>query len=199
MFHKNKIGSIIRSTGTVFYSLVWSNSRQGFNGLKFVYSVISVMDNSLPGNTKKLGIAPFVDGQSAISPFLSGSFLVFVLHLCVLLLSLSLPSPFPLTFLFSRTICARQEGKREGRCVQESEEQREHEGERAPLPLILSLSCSLAHSFSVALLHPPPLAPSLHLSLCFCIPLPLCLSIFVSLAHSRACALQCVCHGICNL
>jgi len=47
MFHKNKMGSIIRSTGTVFYSLLYLNSRQGFNGLKYEYSVISVIIDSL--------------------------------------------------------------------------------------------------------------------------------------------------------
>ena len=47
------MGSIIRTTGTVFDSLLYLNSRQGFTGLKYVYSVISVIDNSLPGNTKK--------------------------------------------------------------------------------------------------------------------------------------------------
>ena len=52
MFHKNKLGSIIRSTGTVFYSLLFLNSRRGFHGLKYVYSVISVIVDSLPGNTK---------------------------------------------------------------------------------------------------------------------------------------------------
>jgi len=46
------MGSIIRSTGTVFYSLLYVNSRQGFDGLKYVYSVISVIVDSLPGNTK---------------------------------------------------------------------------------------------------------------------------------------------------
>jgi len=69
------VGSIIRSTGTVFYSLLYINSRQGFDGLKYEYSAISVIDNSLPGNTKKYGIALFVDGQSAISPFLGGSWI----------------------------------------------------------------------------------------------------------------------------
>jgi len=52
MFHENKLGSIIRSTGTVFYSLLYLNSRQAFNGLKYVYSVISEIVDSLPGNTK---------------------------------------------------------------------------------------------------------------------------------------------------
>jgi len=52
MFHKNKMGSMIRFTGTVFYSLWCSNSRKGFNGLKYMYSVISVIVDSPAGNTK---------------------------------------------------------------------------------------------------------------------------------------------------
>ena len=47
------MGSIIRSIGTIFYSLSYINSRIGFNGLKHLYSVISVIDKRLPGNTKK--------------------------------------------------------------------------------------------------------------------------------------------------
>ena len=43
---------MIRSTGTVFYSVLYLNSRRGFNGLKYMYSVISVIVDSLPGNTK---------------------------------------------------------------------------------------------------------------------------------------------------
>jgi len=46
------MGSIIRSTGTVFYSLLQKYWRQGFNGQKYVYSVISVIVDLLPGNTK---------------------------------------------------------------------------------------------------------------------------------------------------
>ena len=38
---------------TIFYSLFYINSRLGFYGLKYVYSVISVIDNSLPSNTGK--------------------------------------------------------------------------------------------------------------------------------------------------
>ena len=72
VFHKNKMGSIIRSSGTIFYSLLYLSSRIGFNGLKCLYSVISVIDKRLRGNTKKWTIAPFVDGHSAISPFLGG-------------------------------------------------------------------------------------------------------------------------------
>jgi len=46
------MGSIIKSTGTVFYSLLYLNSRKGFYGLKYMYSVISVIVDSLPGNTE---------------------------------------------------------------------------------------------------------------------------------------------------
>jgi len=49
------MGSIIRSTGTVFYSLLFLNSRRGFNGLKYMYSVTSVIVDSLPGNAKNRG------------------------------------------------------------------------------------------------------------------------------------------------
>ena len=45
--------SIIRPTGTTFYSLFNPNSWIGFNGLKYAYSVISAIDKRLPGNTKK--------------------------------------------------------------------------------------------------------------------------------------------------
>jgi len=45
--------SIIRPTGTIFYSLFNPNSWIGFNGLKYAYSVISAIDKRLPGNTKK--------------------------------------------------------------------------------------------------------------------------------------------------
>ena len=44
--------SIIRSTGTEFFSLLYLNSRRSFDGLKYMYSVISVIVDSLPGNTK---------------------------------------------------------------------------------------------------------------------------------------------------
>jgi len=38
--------------GTIFYSLLYLNSWQGIDGLKYLYSVISVIDKRLPGNTK---------------------------------------------------------------------------------------------------------------------------------------------------
>jgi len=65
-------GSIIRTSGTIFCSLSYFNSRIGFNGLKYFHSVISVIDKRLPGNTKKSAIAPFVDDQGAISCIMGG-------------------------------------------------------------------------------------------------------------------------------
>ena len=41
------MGSIIRSIGTIFYSLIFLNSRIGFNGLKYLYSGISVIDKRI--------------------------------------------------------------------------------------------------------------------------------------------------------
>ena len=54
-FHKNKMGLIIRSISTIskFYQHLCFNSRIDFNGLKYLYSVISVIDKRLSGNTKK--------------------------------------------------------------------------------------------------------------------------------------------------
>jgi len=46
------MGLMIRFAGTVFYPLLYLHSRQCFNGLKYMYSVISVIVDSLPGNTK---------------------------------------------------------------------------------------------------------------------------------------------------
>ena len=46
------MGSIIRSTDTVFYSLLYLNSRQGFNRLKYLSPVISVKMERLPDNNK---------------------------------------------------------------------------------------------------------------------------------------------------
>ena len=72
MFHKNKMGSIIRPSGTICCSLLYYNSWIGYHELKCLYSVISEIDKRLPGNTRKWTNAPFVDGQSAISPSLGG-------------------------------------------------------------------------------------------------------------------------------
>jgi len=49
---QKQMGSIIRSTRTVLNSLLYLNSRQGFNGLKHLCPVISVKMERLPGNTK---------------------------------------------------------------------------------------------------------------------------------------------------
>ena len=57
MFHKNGIGPIIRANGKIFWSLLYLNSTVVYIGLKYVYSVISVFDKRLPGNTKKWTIA----------------------------------------------------------------------------------------------------------------------------------------------
>ena len=46
------MGSIITSTRTGFYSLLYLDSHQGFNGLKYLSPVISVTMERLPGNTK---------------------------------------------------------------------------------------------------------------------------------------------------
>jgi len=59
----------LRSSSTIFYSLLYLNSRIDFDGLKYLYSVFSVIEKRLPGNTKKLTIVPFVDGHSAIFPW----------------------------------------------------------------------------------------------------------------------------------
>jgi len=45
--------------------------------LKYIYSVISVNADSLPGNTKKSGIDPFVADRSAISQSLGGYMCIF--------------------------------------------------------------------------------------------------------------------------
>jgi len=42
---------VIRSIGTIFYSLVYVNLRLVFSRLKFSYSVISVLVDSLPADT----------------------------------------------------------------------------------------------------------------------------------------------------
>ena len=49
------MGLIIRSISTIskFYQHLCFNSRIDFNGLKYLYSVISVIDKRLPVNTKK--------------------------------------------------------------------------------------------------------------------------------------------------
>ena len=45
------MSSIKRTSCAMFYSLEYRISRLGFNGLKCLFAVISVIDKSLPGNT----------------------------------------------------------------------------------------------------------------------------------------------------
>jgi len=52
-FTKNRIGPIIRPNGTIFYSVLYLNLAKIYIRLIYVYSVISVNDKRLPGNTKK--------------------------------------------------------------------------------------------------------------------------------------------------
>jgi len=66
------MGPIIRASGTILYSLSFLNSGLGLTRLKHVYTVISVIVDSLPANTMS-GIDKFVDGQSAISRIVGGA------------------------------------------------------------------------------------------------------------------------------
>jgi len=72
MFHKNQMSPMIRSSGTIFYSLLYFSSRVGFSELKHLYPVILVIVDSLPANTEMSGIDKLVDGQSVISRILGG-------------------------------------------------------------------------------------------------------------------------------
>jgi len=60
MFHKNGTSSLTRTNGPIFYSILCGNLRELYLRLKYMYSVISVLVDSLPGNTKNRGIDPFV-------------------------------------------------------------------------------------------------------------------------------------------
>jgi len=60
---------MIRAGGTMFYSLSYINSRRGGNTPEYLYPVISIKMERLPGNTK---YRLFVDGQSAMSRILGG-------------------------------------------------------------------------------------------------------------------------------
>jgi len=52
VFHKNEMRPMIRSSGTIFFSLVYFNPERGYSRLKYMYTVISVKIDSLPANTK---------------------------------------------------------------------------------------------------------------------------------------------------
>jgi len=63
MFHKNGTSSLTRTNGPIFYSILCGNLRELYLRLRYMYSVISVISvivDSLPGNTKNRGIDPFV-------------------------------------------------------------------------------------------------------------------------------------------
>jgi len=60
MFPKNGMGLLIRTNGTIFYSILNCNLRALHSRLKYVYSVISVIVDWLPGNTKNWAIDKFV-------------------------------------------------------------------------------------------------------------------------------------------
>ena len=60
MFHKNGMRPLIIANGTKCYSILYCNSQSLHIRLKYTYSVISVIVDSLPGNTKKQGIDKFV-------------------------------------------------------------------------------------------------------------------------------------------
>ena len=60
MFHKNGMSPLTRTHGTIFNPVLYCNLRALQSRLKYVYSVISVIVNSLSGNTKNQGVDPFV-------------------------------------------------------------------------------------------------------------------------------------------
>jgi len=60
MFHKNGMRPLIIANGIKCYSILYCNSKSLNIRLKYTYSVISVIVDSLPGNTKKQGIDKFV-------------------------------------------------------------------------------------------------------------------------------------------
>jgi len=60
MFHKNGMRPLIITNGTVCYSTLYCNSPTLYNRLKYVYSVISVKLDWLPGSSKKWTIDLFV-------------------------------------------------------------------------------------------------------------------------------------------
>jgi len=50
------MGPMIRTSGTICYPLLYLNSQLGFGRLKNLYSVISVMVDLVPANTKMMAI-----------------------------------------------------------------------------------------------------------------------------------------------
>jgi len=72
MFHENELSPMIRSSDTIFYSLLYLNLRLSFGRLKYLYTVISVSVDLLPANTKTMAIDMFVDVHIVNSRILGG-------------------------------------------------------------------------------------------------------------------------------
>jgi len=60
MFHKNGMIPFIRTNCATFYLIIDCNFQALYSSLKYMYSVVSVLLDLLPGNTKKQGIYKFV-------------------------------------------------------------------------------------------------------------------------------------------
>jgi len=60
MFHKNGMRPLTIDNGTKCYSILYCNSQSLHIRLNYKYSVILVIVDSLPGNTKKQGVGKFV-------------------------------------------------------------------------------------------------------------------------------------------
>jgi len=60
MFHKNGMRPLIIANGTKCYSILYCNSQSLHIRLKYKYSLILAIVDSLPGNTKRQGIDKFV-------------------------------------------------------------------------------------------------------------------------------------------
>ena len=60
IFHKNGMSPLIITNGTICYSILYSNSTQLYIRPIYMYSVISVIVDWLPGNTKKWTMDKFV-------------------------------------------------------------------------------------------------------------------------------------------
>ena len=75
LIHKRGISPMIRTNGTILYSILYFNSRAVYSKLKYMFSVISVKFDLLPANIKNMAIELFVGIQSAISPFLGGIYI----------------------------------------------------------------------------------------------------------------------------
>jgi len=80
MLHKRQTSTMIRASGTIFWTLLILFSGLAYSRLIGLYLVMSVFVDSPPANTKMSGIDAFVNGKSAISAFLA----VYVGVLCTM-------------------------------------------------------------------------------------------------------------------